>query len=55
MGCDTQSVLLCLGVIFLCLDIDITLATIVPGYLEVMDLTDAVGFTSVLGLPAVFP
>lgn len=51
MDCDTWSVLLYMDVVLVCLDIGIMLATTVPGYLEMMDIIDPVGFNLVLELP----
>lgn len=54
MGCDTWSILLRMDVVLFRLDTGIVLATTVPAYLEMMDVTDPVGFRSVLELPSVF-
>lgn len=55
MDCVTWSILLSMGASLLCLDVGITLATTVPVYLEMMDVTDPVGFSLVLDLPSLFP
>lgn len=44
-----------MDVVLLCPDIGIMLATAVPGYLEMVDVIDAVGFGLVLELPSLVP
>lgn len=54
MDCDTWSILLHMDVVLFHLDTGIMLATTVPAYLEMMDVTEPVGFRLVLELPSVF-